>query len=103
MQEAELTDVLAPAPAPAPAIPVRRSRAERSRMMLYRYAVVLVFVAMIAVFSGLLPHAAHPSARHSASARTARLPLPWPAPVHLPRHPFLPRPAQLAFRTHAPD
>lgn len=52
MQEAELTDVLAP----PSAVPVRRSRAERSRMVLYRYAVVLVFVAMIAVFSGLLPH-----------------------------------------------
>lgn len=33
-----------------------RSRADRSRSILYRYAVVLVFAAMIGVFSGLLPH-----------------------------------------------
>jgi len=43
-------------PAVAAAVaPVRRSRADRSRAALYRYAVVLVFVAMCAVFSGLLP------------------------------------------------
>jgi ribose transport system permease protein len=42
--------------AAAAAVVARRSRAERSRAAVYRYAVVLVFVAMVAVFSGLLPH-----------------------------------------------
>ena len=53
------------------------------------------------LFSGLLPHAAHPSARCSASARTARLPLPASARALLsPR--LTPGPCSSAHSRSAP-
>lgn len=50
MQGTEATRPAATAPAAT-----RRSKADRSRSLLYRYAVVFVFVAMVVVFSALLP------------------------------------------------